>query len=224
MVDESSPFFLIPRMNRVEYRDHWEQVFQTKDTRQVSWYQEVPIQSLTLIERFCTPGASIIEVGGGDSRLPDELLLRGYENITVLDISNTALEVTRNRLGERSNLVHWIVSNVLDLKVDRTFDVWHDRAVFHFLNTVEDQEVYKDRLVNHLTIDGMAIIGGFSANDGPFKCSGLEVARHDRSSMTDLFSPEFEIVESFEAVHTTPSGGSQNFQWTILRFGGLGDE
>ncbi len=203
--------------DKIAYKQHWESVFQTKDTRQVSWYQDSPELSLKLIQKYSEPHHPIIDVGGGDSRLPDELLKASYTSVSVLDVSDTALTASQNRLQEKAQLIDWITSDILELKTTQQFRLWHDRAVFHFITEPEEQERYKQQLMQYLHPDGVAVIGSFAANGGAEKCSGLHVARHDKNSIAQLFSPEFSILEEFEAVHITPSGKDQNFYWTILK-------
>ena len=196
---------------------HWDNVFKTKDTTKVSWYEKHPVLSIDLIRSYADRQNSIIDIGGGNSLLPDALIDAGYKDITVLDISTHALDHTKSRLGEEHLKVKWINSNVLTLHVDHIYDLWFDRAVFHFITHPIDQMRYKNVLQKHLSKNGVAIIGSFSTNDGPEKCSDLEVCRHDTRSMNEIFNPEYEIVDSFEKPHITPSGKSQNFCWTILR-------
>lgn len=206
-------------MNNIDsVKDHWNNIFQTKDTSSVSWFEEEPTTSIELISRYLdSKQSSVIEIGGGDSKLPDLLLQHDYSNISILDISDIALQTSKIRLGEEAEKINWIVANVLDLDLDQKFNLWHDRAVFHFLHTEEEQKRYKEIMLNHLDESGVAIIAGFSKNNGPTKCSNLNVSQIDMHSILALFSPELDFVESFNREHITPSGSVQNFCWNILK-------
>lgn len=199
-------------------KKHWEYIFQNKDTTQVSWYQEKPQMSLDLIgNNVDSKSEAIIDIGGGDSRLPDHLQKQGYENISVLDISEFALVESKKRLGDASKDIDWIISNVIDFDGAGKYKLWHDRAVFHFIKDLTDQLKYKEKLMESLAPGGVVIIGAFSKNEGPHKCSGIEIQQHDRASIIDVFKPEFSILSDFEDIHKTPSGSSQNFYWSILK-------
>lgn len=199
-------------------QSHWENVFQNKDTSKVSWFQNRPQRSLDLIKKYCLDKSkAIIEVGGGDSRLPDCLIEKDYRNITVLDISSVAVELSKERLRDDASKISWIVGNVLNFESDTEFDVWHDRAVFHFLMEEQDQQEYKKQLLSKLSGSAILIIGAFSKNSGVERCSGLMVNKQSRESILNLFEPEFALVDDFEEVHVTPSGSSQNFYWSILQ-------
>lgn len=205
-------------MDKSEYKNHWETVFKEKDTSKVSWYQDKPLTSLNLINEYAhSKESSIIDIGAGDSRLPDFLLSESYKSISALDISNKALEVTKARLAERAPEINWQVTNVLDFEPKEKYDLWHDRAVFHFISDQKDRLRYKDVLQAGTTQNGIVIIGSFSTNEGPLKCSGLFVKQHDRNSISEIFLPEFEIIHDFEEMHSKPSGGQQNFYWVVLR-------
>lgn len=205
-------------MTKIDSKKHWENVFQNKDTMKVSWYQKKPELSLSLIDKYTQlKSQSIIDIGGGDSRLPDGLLEKGYTDITVLDISNIALEKSKKRLAENSKLVRWENSDVLEFNSKEQFDLWHDRAVFHFINDAEDQLRYKVKILELLSENAIVIIGGFSKDNGPDKCSGINIEQHDRKSIAHIFCPEFEIITDFQQKHETPSGSQQNFYWVILK-------
>lgn len=196
---------------------HWENIFQNKDTSKVSWFQEKPERSLSLIEKYALSNAqSIIDIGGGDSRLPDNLIAKGYTDLTVLDISSIALEESKRRLNDKANSVQWVVSDVLEYDSTKHFDLWHDRAVFHFIKDKEDQLKYKSRMLKLLSESAIAVIGSFSKEDGPLRCSGIDIEQHNRESISNIFFPEFEIVSDFDEIHETPSGSIQNFYWVIL--------
>ncbi|MCZ4408198.1 class I SAM-dependent methyltransferase [Cryomorphaceae bacterium 1068] len=190
-------------------KKHWESVYRTKSPDQVSWTQLTPHVSLELIESSgLDKTARIIDVGGGDSRLVDHLLDEGFENITVLDISEQALEKVKKRLGDRANLVKYISSDIVDFKPEGTYDLWHDRAAFHFLINNEDIETYRSIVNTHVT-DSM-IIGTFSKR-GPLKCSGLEVSQYDPIELEEVFKPEFKREECLNRDHETPFRTQQNF-------------
>lgn len=199
-------------MNR---KSHWENVYQTKKPNEVGWTQEVPEASLKMIRRLNLPkSASIIDIGGGDSRLTENLLDEGYRDITILDISSSGIERAKNRLGERANMVKWIVSDILDFKPDRVYDLWHDRAAFHFLTQAESISQYVKTASEH--VSGHITIGTFSV-DGPGKCSGLDIRQYDENILSNEFSQEFDLIHSFREDHITPSGNKQNFQFCVLK-------
>ena len=189
---------------------HWENIYLTKQPNQVSWTQAVPEISLEFIRKFNLPKESgIIDIGGGDSRLVDYLLDEGYSDISVLDISEAAIERAKKRLGERAVKVQWIVSDVLEFVPDRHYDLWHDRAVFHFQTDLNDIENYLNKLKN--AVLGQAVIGTFST-DGPKKCSGLEVKQYDENGLKEIFKRfGFNAIECKRQNHISPSGAVQNF-------------
>ncbi|NKI25798.1 class I SAM-dependent methyltransferase [Arenibacter sp. 6A1] len=190
-------------------KKHWETVYETKNPEQVSWTQEVPETSLHFINSFDLPKtAKIIDVGGGDSKLVDFLLDEGYENITVLDISAKALEKAQIRLGEKSKKIHWVVSDITEYQPDTTFDLWHDRAAFHFLTTPEQVLAYKN--IAEKSVSGYLTIGTFSLN-GPTKCSGLEISQYSADSLTEIFKNSFEKQRCLTEEHTTPFNTKQDF-------------
>ncbi|WP_044397966.1 class I SAM-dependent methyltransferase [Lacinutrix sp. Hel_I_90] len=190
-------------------KKHWETVYETKTPDQVSWTQETPKTALDFITSFgLSKTARIIDVGGGDSKLVDYLLEAGYENITVLDISLQALEKSKQRLGPKAKKVNWVVSDITDFKPETTYDIWHDRATFHFLTTEEHLEKYKTIAKNCVT--GYLIIGTFSEN-GPTKCSGLEIQQYSEEKMTSDFANGFEKINCITENHKTPFDTTQNF-------------
>ncbi len=190
-------------------KQHWETVYETKNSNEVSWTQEIPKTSLAFIEFFgLDKRAKIIDIGGGDSKLVDHLLNQGFENITILDISEKALEKGKIRLGEKSIKVTWIVSDILDFKPTETYDIWHDRAAFHFLTTQEEIEKYKSIIKE--AVDGFLVIGTFSEN-GPLKCSGLEISQYSDKKLAETFKDNFEKIETVVEDHETPFGTKQNF-------------
>lgn len=195
-------------MNKMP-KDHWETVYETKHPNQVSWTQEVPHTSLQFIRSFGLDKTSrIIDIGGGDSRLVDFLLDEGFENITVLDISAKALDRAKQRLGLRAQLVNWIVSDILTFKTDITFDVWHDRATFHFLTQTEQITSYLN--LARLSVSGYLTIGTFSET-GPDTCSGLPVRRYNESDLTEQLQDGFDKLRCETENHVTPFTTTQSF-------------
>ncbi len=197
-------------------KEHWENIFSTKRFNEVSWYQEDPKTSIDLIlsTKF-DKNASVIDVGGGDSRLVDKLLDLGFGNITVLDISLKALERAKNRLGDKSKGVKWIVSDIREFRTNERYDIWHDRAALHFLTEEEDIDKYVRLVKRLLKPEGYLIVSMFSEN-GPKRCSGLDIKQYSEDSMKKLFS-DFEHIKSFEEEHLTPSGNSQIFVYGVFR-------
>lgn len=196
----------------MENKSHWENIYKTKAPTQVSWYQEHLQISLQFIERSgIDKTAHIIDVGGGSSTLVDDLLERGFKHITVLDISSTAIDTTRKRLGSQADGLTWIEADVTQVALPhRYYDLWHDRAVFHFLTSAEDHKRYVEAVKHSLKPRGHVIISTF-APDAPPKCSGLDVVRYSPQSLQDEFGNEFELIESASEVHQTPSGTEQKF-------------
>jgi SAM-dependent methyltransferase len=179
----------------------------------VSWYQREPAVSLRLVDR--TPG-SVVDVGAGASTLVDALLDAGRTDLTLVDLSAEALDVTRARLGTRAEAVTFVVGDVLAWSPGRTFDVWHDRAVFHFLTDAEDQHRYVQSATRAVAPGGALVMGTF-APDGPTHCSGLETARHDAGSLEALFSDGFRPEHAESETHLTPWDAEQHFTWVLLR-------
>ena len=191
------------------YKAHWETVYETKSPNEVSWTQSKPKTSIDLINSFNLPkSSSIIDVGGGDGLLVDFLLEEGYENITVLDISSKAIERAKKRLGEKAKKIKWIVSNVTDFNPSNSFDVWHDRATLHFLN--DSNEINKYVGLVKKSVNKNLIIATFS-DEGPLKCSGIEIVQYTAEKMANLFNDCFEKINSFKQNHTTPFNTKQNF-------------
>jgi len=190
-------------------KKHWETIYETKNPDQVAWTQDIPKSSLDIINSFKLPkSASIIDIGGGDSKLVDFLLDQGYTNISVLDISARALEKAKIRLGEKSKLVNWIECDIIKFKPTKTYDIWHDRASFHFLTKADQISKYLAIAENH--INKYLVIGSFSEH-GPTKCSGLEIQQYNVQSLVKIFNRHFEIVNSMTENHITPFSTSQNF-------------
>lgn len=195
---------------------HWEKVYQTKGEREVSWFQDDPAPSLALIALAgATEASAIIDVGGGASRLVDALLARSYQDVTVLDLSAAALAAARLRLGRDAERAKWIVADVTMWRPEAKYDIWHDRAAFHFLGTAGDQAAYAERLRQALTIGGHAIIGTF-ALDGPDKCSGLAVTRHSPETIAAVLGRGFALKDSRRQQHRTPWDSVQNFQFSTF--------
>lgn len=192
-----------------ENKQHWETVYKTKTPEQVSWTQETPQTSLDFIQSFgLSKSAKIIDIGGGDSNLVDHLIEQGYDNITVLDISGKAIERAKKRLGDKSNKVTWIESDVTQFVPETNYDIWHDRATFHFLTDSDKINTYKTLVTNHVL--GFMSIGTFS-NNGPLKCSGLEIKQYTSDSLFDTFNESFELTKSSVVDHKTPFDTVQNF-------------
>lgn len=193
------------------YKQHWEKVFTTKAEDEVSWFQPYPKTSIEFVELFNLPlNANIIDIGGGDSHFVDALLNKGYQNIYVLDISANAIERARQRLGERSSKVKWIVSDVTEFEPDIQFDFWHDRAAFHFLTSEDTIYKYVSIAEDAIRKDGYLILGTFSEN-GPKKCSGLEIKQYSEASMSARFEFAFNRMKCITEDHTTPFNTVQNF-------------
>ncbi len=194
-----------------ELKNHWEHVYETKQPHQVSWTQDVPQTSIDFINSF-SPNTNdrIIDVGGGDSKLVDYLLGEGFTNITVLDISAKAIERAKIRLADKADFVKWVISDINTFQPEHKFDIWHDRAAFHFLTQQKDIQNYTNLVGNYVQ---KLIVGTFSV-DGPLKCSGLEITQYDEDKMSALFEPKgFVKKQCLRVDHTTPSGALQNFQF-----------
>jgi SAM-dependent methyltransferase len=196
---------------------HWEGVYTKKGENEVSWFQENPAPSLELIAHVgATPASAIIDVGGGASRLVDNLIDRSFEDVTVLDLSEAALEAAKARLGGRASQVHWRVADATVWEPLKAFDVWHDRAAFHFLTEDRDHAAYVARLERALKVGGYAIIATF-ALDGPERCSGLPVMRYDPASLGKTLGRAFELVDTRRHTHATPWGTDQSFQFSVFK-------
>jgi 2-polyprenyl-3-methyl-5-hydroxy-6-metoxy-1,4-benzoquinol methylase len=196
---------------------HWESIFKARPDAEHSWYQPNPEASLTMLKQCgLTTDARVIDVGAGDSKLVDELLERGYRNISVLDISATALDRTKRRLGSRGDHLHWIVSDVLDFEPQERFDAWHDRAAFHFLLTETDVRRYADLVTKAIRPGGCLVIGTFSLK-GPKNCSGLEIRQYDSDQLSRVFGDSFILIQSFQDTHITPAGVHQEFVFCRFR-------
>ena len=202
---------------KYDAKGHWENVCTTEKSNEVSWCQEYPQTSINLIlPTNPSKDAKIIDVGGGDSNLAETLLDLGFKNITVLDISANALERAKKRLGNKSSMVTWIESDILEFENDNRYDIWHDRALLHFLTSEENLKNYVKLVKQHVMQGGYLIISTFSTK-GPIKCSGLDTRQYSKESIKELFSNEFEHVKSFEEEHVTPRGMGQIFTWNVFR-------
>ncbi len=204
-------------MTANERKAHWENVYSTKDETAVSWFQETPSPSLELLDFIgAEKSSAIIDVGGGASRLVDHLLARNFANVTVLDLSAKALAASRARLGDEGDKVKWIAADATEWRPSEIYDIWHDRAAFHFLTGEDAQDAYLRRLRQALRPGGHAIIGTF-ALDGPEKCSGLPVCRHSPESLAALLGPDFALLDSRRHEHATPWASVQKFQFSAFR-------
>ena len=200
---------------REDKKIHWETVYSTKQPHEVSWTQELPATSLEFIHGFNLPKtASIIDVGGGDSKLVDFLLEEGYEDITVLDISENAITRAKQRLGTKADKVHWIVSDITEFHPTRTYDCWHDRATFHFLTTPDQIQAYLDTA--RAAVNGYVAIGTFSDN-GPQKCSGLHIHQYNEAELQQQLAHGFEKLKCVTEDHETPFHTLQNFLFCSFR-------
>ncbi len=197
---------------------HWENVYATKQPDQVSWYREHLKNSLEMIfETGVGKNAAIIDVGGGSSTLVDDLLENGFTDISVLDISAKAIENSKNRLGTRAKQVEWIEADITDADLPKNhYDVWHDRAVFHFLTDENDRKKYVELVMSSLKIGGHIIVASFGL-DGPIKCSGLDVVRYSPNAMHNEFGRNFELVKSVREIHETPFETTQEFIYCYCR-------
>lgn len=199
-------------------KTHWEQVYETKAPDAVSWYAPHLDESLQFIRRTgVTLAGHIVDVGGGEATLVDDLLDAGYQHISVLDISAKALDVCRARLGARAARVSWLVADALEHPFDAgSVDVWHDRAVFHFLTEPQQREAYVAQVMRALKPGGFAIVGTFGPL-GPTQCSGLPVTRYSSEELHDQFGATFRLLDHSTSVHTTPWGSTQQFVYCFCR-------
>ncbi|MBC7653221.1 MAG: methyltransferase domain-containing protein [Oligoflexus sp.] len=198
-------------MEKADRKQHWENIYQTKNLKEVSWYQSKPTISLEFLNTFSLANdARIIDIGGGDSLFVDELLKLGYSNITVLDISASSLERAKERLGEKASKIKWIVADAAEFIPQEQYDFWHDRAAFHFLTTELEISNYVNNLEKFIAKDGVLVMGTFSEN-GPEKCSGIEIKQYTESSMSQLLNRVFEKIKCIYTDHLTPFNTIQNF-------------
>ena len=195
----------------MSHKSHWEKIYATKRLDEVSWYQPTPGVSLDFISELnIQKDAAIIDVGGGDSYLADNLLAAGFTDITVLDISEAAINRAKQRLAKDAERINWIVTDINDLVIDKKFDCWHDRAAFHFLTTDKQIEKYLTIAQEHISRDGRMIIGTFSTS-GPEKCSGLPIKQYSEQSLSGVLKKWFEKIKCITTDHITPFNTVQNF-------------
>lgn len=196
---------------------HWEAVYTTKGEQEVSWFQASPTPSLEAIARTgARPDSALIDIGGGASRLVDHLLAQGFVDVSVLDLSGAALDAAKTRLAAQAAKVDWIVADVTTWQPPRAYDVWHDRAAFHFLTDANDRAAYVACLARALKVGGHAIIATF-ALDGPERCSGLPVVRYDAASLGQVLGPALKLIHASRHDHATPWASRQSFQFSVFR-------
>src|SRR3989442_807916 len=207
----------------MDLKSHWEDIYRNKLPTQVSWYQPHALRSWSLIRRVSpSPDGAIIDVGGGASTLIDDLLGAGYHDLTVLDLSATALAEARTRLGARANAVRWIEADILEASLPKAgYSVWHDRAVFRFLTAPDDRARYVAQVRRAVRSGGFVLVATF-ADDGPTRCSGLEVNRYSSDALHAEFGAPFRLMASEREQHVTPGGVRQAFIYCLCRVDGLG--
>ena len=204
-------------MEEFDRKQHWENIYQTKQPEEVSWFQPIPSTSLDFVKYFDIPTtAKIIDVGGGDSLFVDHLLDQGYQDITVLDISEAALQRAQHRLGDRATKVKWIVDDAATFATTEKYDFWHDRAAFHFLTQEREIEHYVNATQNSIKPAGILVIGAFSQT-APKKCSGIEIKQYSEETMSARLEKFFEKVRCITVDHNTPFGTVQNFIFCAFR-------
>ena len=204
-------------MENFDRKKHWEDIYQTKELKDVSWYQPNPQTSLDFIKKYeISTKSKIIDIGGGDSFLVDHLVELGFQDITVLDISEAAIERAKYRLGVKAKNVTWIVEDVINFQPAEKYDFWHDRAVFHFLTNEEDRKKYVRQVMRSVKHGGHVIISTFGL-EGPDTCSGLDVIKYDADSLHTEFGKTFQLIESSTEIHNTPFGTTQQFLYCYCR-------
>jgi 2-polyprenyl-3-methyl-5-hydroxy-6-metoxy-1,4-benzoquinol methylase len=204
-------------MGSFDRKKHWETIYQTKELKNVSWFQPIPETSLNFFKQLSIPTkAKIIDIGGGDSFLVDNLLEMGYQDITVLDISEAALAKAKLRLGKRAESVKWIAADVANFKPNEQYDFWHDRATFHFLTEEQEIQRYLDTVQKSIKPKGVLVIGTFS-EQGPKKCSGIEIKQYSETTMTERLNRFFEKIKCTTVNHKTPFDTIQNFIFCSFR-------
>lgn len=204
-------------MEEINRKKHWENIYQTKDLKDLSWFQSIPDTSLHFFKHFKVPKkAKIIDIGGGDSFLVDHLLALGYKDISVLDISVAAINRAKQRLGDQAQYVKWIIADAAHFKPTESYDFWHDRAAFHFLTDEEDISKYLDIAQKHLNATGVLVMGTFS-EQGPKKCSGIDIKQYSEDTMAHRLAGAFKKIICIRVAHTTPSDTIQNFVFCSFR-------
>lgn len=199
----------------MEKKLHWEKIYQTKKNDGVSWFQEIPTESIELIKKYSSDNSDkIIDVGCGKGFLADNLLESKFKDITLVDISSNALSEINNRL--KNQYLNFIETDILDFNSDYKYDIWHDRAVFHFITENKSIDKYISLCNNYINRDGKLIIGTF-AEDGPLKCSGLEIKRYSINDLVNLFKENFELAEGFKMLHQTPFDTQQSFTFCVFK-------
>lgn len=200
-----------------EHSKHWEAVYATKSADTVSWYQPAPKPSLDALARIGSFGSTgLIDVGGGASNLVDALLERGWHDLTVLDIAQSALDVARTRLGARAGEVQWVATDITTWRPERTYAIWHDRAVFHFLTEAADRHGYRAALRQGLATGGHLLMATFAVG-GPERCSGLPIVQYGPDALSAELGDDFALQDSWREEHVTPGGGVQAFNWCRFR-------
>lgn len=198
-------------------KEHWDDIYSRKKFTEVTWFQPEPKMILKLIRDLqLNEEARILDVGAGSSTLVDYLLEEGYHNIYLLDLSKNAFAQSRERLGERSKLVTWLEGDICNFKFNQKFDIWHDRAVFHFLTQPDDQDKYLKNLNDSLNVGAFFIISTF-AEDGPLKCSGLEIVRYGKDKFVDKVGSNFELLDFQKEAHISPAGMEQKFNYWVFK-------
>lgn len=203
-------------MNKENTKLHWENIYTEKLPQEVSWYQQEPTVSLEIIRHFSDKSARIIDIGGGVSVLIDHLLKRGYSNLALLDISAKALEHVKNRLSDQAAKIEWFEKDITEFVPPHTYDIWHDRAVFHFLTDIKSRQLYVNVLKNAVKPGSHIIIAAF-AKDGPKKCSGLDTVQYDNASIQHELGDEFILLDSQPETHITPAGKEQRFIYFVFQ-------
>jgi hypothetical protein len=214
-MDIKNQYKRIPHSNPA--RSHWDSVYERKSPGEVSWFQPSPVISLELIRAVGVGYLdAIIDVGGGASTLVDHLLERGFGNITVLDISKAAIDTNHTRLGSQARRVTWVVGDVLEFQPDRSFELWHDRACFHFMTSETQRKKYVRSLELSVVAGGACIIAAF-APDGPRRCSGRDIVRYDADRLLEELGPKWQLERQVHENHRTPAGSTQSFNYFLLR-------
>jgi len=198
-------------------KDHWENIYTSKSAKEVSWYAPHLEKSLELILDLNLPkDSAIIDIGGGASTLPDDLLSHGFNNVTVMDISAKALQAAKDRIGAKSKQITWLEADVTTADLKSTYHLWHDRAVFHFLTDPADRKRYLHTLKNSLIPKGYVLMATFGPN-GPLKCSGLEIVRYSPENLHEQFGGDFKMIKQFTEIHKTPFHTEQEFIYCLFK-------